>query len=367
MFLDRRYRIISYHDTWISIDPVRGCPDKCVYCVLRHAGTTGVRPEQMISPRECVKKLLEYPFFVRSRTPLAIGNETDMLHTSNVDYLVDLLTELSAAMVDNPIVLITKAPLSDTILQRIRTIVGLRVVFFLSYSGLGRRFEPNFTDNQLRANFSLAKAHGFAVVHYWRPLLPENTSLSAIRKMLSFASSIADATVFIGLKLHPELTHIIAEHDDVSVPEQLRDQVGEWLDARTIELIYHEASQICPDYPLYRHASCALAKVLSWPNHTATVYLKDICPPSQCPEVQRRICETARRMPNETETSQILSVLGRKIKFELHPDSVFIKDEVSQEEFAFLLHNLNCPLKVKAVKMQNLYHGGIYNGQRKVD
>ena len=36
--------------------------------------------------------------------------------------------------------------------------------------------------------------------------------------MLSFVSSIADATVFIGLKLHPELTRIITQGDIVKVP-----------------------------------------------------------------------------------------------------------------------------------------------------
>jgi hypothetical protein len=107
----------------------------------------------MISPEGCVKELSGYPLFIRGHTPLAIGNETDMLHARNVDYLVDLLTEMSASGIDNPIALITKAPLSGRVLQRIRAISGLRVVFFLSYSGLGPQDEPNFTDKQLRAYF----------------------------------------------------------------------------------------------------------------------------------------------------------------------------------------------------------------------
>ena len=323
-------------------------------------------PEQMISPKECVENLLAYPLYVRGRMPLAIGNETDMLHALNVDYLVDLLTEMSAIGIDNPIILITKAPLSDRILQRICAIAGLRIVFFLSYSGLSWRFEPNFTDKQLRANFSVVKAHGFPVVHYWRPLLPENTSVGAIREMLSFASSIADATVFIGLKLHPELTRVIIQDGVVFVPSPMLDQVGEWIESETIERIYFEARQICPIYPLYRHASCALAKVLGGPNYTATVYRLDICPPSQCPVTQRPICGAARRIPSEAEIAQTLSVLRRDISFVRHPNMVLIKGEVSQEEFAFLLHNLNCPLEVKAIKMQNLYHGSIYEGQKKV-
>src|SRR5205823_6091167 len=102
-------------------------------------------------------------------------------------------TEMSRAGVSNPVILITKAPLSDVTLMRVRAVSGLRIVLFLSYSGLGRRFEPNFTDEQLRDNFRVARRHSFPVVHYWRPLLPENTTLPAIQRMLSFVSSAADA------------------------------------------------------------------------------------------------------------------------------------------------------------------------------
>lgn len=72
-------------------------------------------------------------------------------------------------------------------------------------------------------------------------------------------------------------------------------------------------------------------------------------------------------MPGESEIAQVLSVLGRSISFVRAPHRVSIEAEVSQEEFAFLLHNLNCPLEVKVVKMQSLYHGSIYEGQNKRD
>lgn len=297
---------------------------------------------------------------------MAIGNETDMLHAINVDYLVSLLTEMSEAGIDNPISLITKAPLSSSVLEGIRAIPALQVIFFLSYSGLGQRFEPNFTDKQLRTNFVLAKAHGFPVIHYWRPLLPDNINLATIREMLSFTSATADATVFTGLKLHPELTRVISRDGSVSIPTTLINQYGEWLESETVKLIYREAQQICPNYPLYRHTSCALACVLSQPNHTGTVFREDICPPSHCPTVQRQICQIAHCIPSREKIIQTLSALRRPIDFNRFPELVVVKGEVSQEEFSFLVHNLKCPLRVDTVKMQNLYHGSIYEGQRKV-
>src|SRR5580700_439740 len=245
MFADRVERLVSFHDTWISLDPLRGCPYRCVYCVLRHGGGTGVLPRTIASPKECIEALLEYRLFVRGHTPVAIGNETDIFHPRNRGYLVELLTEMSGARIENPIVLVTKAPLSDKIMAQIKAIPGIRVVLFLSYSGLGRDFEPNFTDEQLRLNFRIAKANGLPVVHYWRPLLPPNTTSAAVRSMLSFVSSIADATVFVGLKLHPELTEIITQGDILTVPGELRDQTGEWLGAEAVtEFIMRQVKSV---------------------------------------------------------------------------------------------------------------------------
>lgn len=368
MFEDLRYRTISYHDTWIAIDPIRGCPYRCSYCVLRYGSGINTQPKRMIDPKECVEKLLHYPLFVRGRTPLSIGCETDILHNRNVDYLVDLLSEFKEADIDNPIVLATKSPLSESVLQRIKRIAGLRVVFFLSYSGLGQRFEPGIDEKQLRTNFWLAKSNGFPVVHYWRPLIPSvNTGLTMIRKMLSFVSRIADAAVFVGLKLHPRLNRITASEVRIRIPKHLIGEFGEWIETKTIEHIYLEGRSICPTFPIYRHSSCALSFVLGIENQTATVFRKDICDPSQCPPSQRKICENARRIPSEDEIVKVLSVLERDIGFERHSDLVFIDGEVTQEEFAFLLHNLNCPLRVGRIRMQNLFRGSIYEGQPQSD
>ena len=363
-FADKKHHIISYHDTWISLDPVRFCPYRCKYCVLRHSKSTGKKPKQAVTPKECVDLLLRYKFFRQGNVPIAIGNETDMLHVLNFEYLTRLLEEIICAGIDNPIALITKAPLARVNIKRLKAVAGSNVVFFLSYSGLGPKFEPNFTDEQLRGNFEIARSHGFPVIHFWRPLIRENTTTPEIQKMLSFASRNADASVFVGLKLHPELTKESTRKGDLRVPKKHLHQYGEWLDPETIRRIYGEAKDICPDYPLYRHTSCALASVLRRPNHTATVYRDDICLPSHCHAGQRSICQASQELPSDLEISRTLGMLGREIDFEQLEDNIFIRGAISQEEFPFLLHQLNYPIKAESVAMQNLYHGNIYEGQR---
>lgn len=366
MYADKKPRVISYHDTWISLDPVHGCPYQCVYCVLRHANHTGKQPQVLMAADECVRRLIVHPFFIPGSTPLAVGNETDMFHPLNREYLLELLSALESAHISNPIGLITKAPLNDKFLKRIKSLSNLRIVFFLSYSGLGTMFEPNFTDQQLRDNFQRVKTYNFPLVHYWRPLLLNNTETPRIRDMLMFVSKVADASVIIGLKLHPELNRVLTEDGRISIPDNLINTHGEWLEEEAIERIYTEASRICPDYPVYRHTACALASVLSHPNHTATVYRKDICLPSHCPVNQRVICQKSQLIPDERQITHLLSKIGRNPSFQRLSDRVIINDTVSQEEFSFLLHALNCPLEVHAIRFDNLYRGDIYKNQEAV-
>jgi len=400
MLKDRKYRVISYHDTWIAIDPIVGCPYICKYCVLRHRDGTGKSPKQMVTPQECINKLRKYPLFVMGSTPLTIGCETDICHPKNVDYLINLISEMRNQGIDNPIVLVTKSPLTDKLLATITAIPNNNVIFVLTYSGLGRQFEPNFTDEHFRKNFHKVNEYGFPIIHFWRPLLPVNTTIPAIEEMIKFVSSIANATVFIGLKLNPELTKIITDDGVIQVPDDLRDKTGEWITKETIELIYSKAKDICPDYSLYRHTSCALSNVLHKPNHTATMYRQDICPPSQCSNAQRLICNNARHNPTNEEINEALNRIkqhreivfqqshkeneeykvanennkgeikytlqwNRNIPFCLYDKYLFIEDIVTQQEFAFLLHNLKFPLKVLAIEMQNIYDGSIYEGQYK--
>jgi DNA repair photolyase len=363
MYEDRRYQLISYHDTWVSVDPVFGCPYECVYCVLRHSETVGIRPQKTVSAKECVLALKRYPFLIDGFTPVAIGNETDMFHSLNQDYLLQLLAEIRNSEIKNPLILVTKGPLTEQVLKRIRGIGELKLLFFLSYSGLPRHFEPNFAQETLQRNFELTKTYGFSTIHYWRPLLPDNTTPQAIREMLSFSSSNADAVVFTGLKLHPKLTRSIMQGTAMSIPAELQDKTGEWLSHEVVDSIYHVAGEICPGFSIYRHSSCALARVLQRANHTATIYRDDVCPRSQCPPIQRRICEASRRVPHERQIVQVLAQLGRAIDFAFEDDKLVLKADITQEEFAFLLHSLNYPIEARSVRMQNLYYGDILKNQ----
>ena len=234
----------------------------------------------------------------------------------------------------------------------------------LSYSGLGSEFEPNFSEDGFKNNFRLVRECGFRLVHFWRPLLPENATPHKIIQMLNFVSGLADASVIIGLKLHPELNSIFIQNGRIALPPSKMNSFGEWMPKSIVEDIYREAQRLVPNYPLYRHTACALARVLALPNHTATICREDICLPSHCPSEQRQICESTRRIPDEGKLNLVFSRLGRHPHHYMQDGNLVIDDIVSQEEFSFLLHNLKYPIKVKAVRFENLYRGSIHANQQ---
>jgi hypothetical protein len=181
--------------------------------------------------------------------------------------------------------------------------------------------------------------------------------------MLSFVSQFADASVFVGLKLHPELTNIIAQEGKIPVPEGRREDIGEWLEPDAIRQIYAIAGQICPDYPLYRHTSCGLAKIMGCPNHTGTVYRDDICPPSHCPKIQRSVCEVGRRTPAQSQIEEAIARLERMPTYFCTEDNIVFTSPLSQEEYAYLVQALAFPVTGKSVELQNLYYGNINEGR----
>jgi DNA repair photolyase len=366
MYEDKVPRPIYYHDTWISIDPIKGCPYGCVYCVLQHADRQKTRPEEFITVEACVQALLDYRFYKPEQSYLAVGNETDMFHPVNQAYLLELLRTFSASGLRNPIALITKSPLNRPILDQLAAIPDLKLILVLSYSGLGLQYEPNFRESDFRRNFELAHAYGFPILHYWRPILPENSQPGKVREMLAFVSNFADATVFVGLKLHPALNRILNKDQRIAIPNRLMETHGEWLEKDTIEQIYRLAAEVCPSYPLYRHTSCAMASILKHHNKTATIYRADICPPSQCPSAQRTICQAGRAIPDAEFVRTVLAQAGKSYTFTCLPNRVKIDGELSQEEYAFLLHQFHCPLEVQGIHFENLYRGSIYENQKAI-
>lgn len=289
-----RTPIVDQHATWIAVNPIQGCPKACAYCFLNERGQTAVRPEQLASPAETVDLLISSVFYAPDR-PVALYTWTDVMALpGSRAHLIDLLAQLADQQVPNPFILITKCLVPDDVLEAVTTArqAGVRVIVYVSYSGLDRDIERGIRHDDLKSNFSRLAHAGVPIVHYWRPAFPESATASTMEAVLDWAASYARCTVAAGLKVEPAAVPRLAE---------LWPELATTPGVTTAEGVYprpfwefiHHTRWRHPTYPLFHTNSCALAYVLGHPDRFG-VFGGEVCRVrNHCLDAQRHRCGAA--------------------------------------------------------------------------
>ena len=78
---------------------------------------------------------------------------------------------------------------------------GINVIFYISYSDLGKEYEPSISKEKLINNFKILKENGIDVIHYYRPFLPDNSNPEKIKEVLDTVNKYTDVSVTTGLAL----------------------------------------------------------------------------------------------------------------------------------------------------------------------
>lgn len=353
------HKLIAYHDSWISLDAIVGCSYNCKYCLLRLFGLTQKVPQKLFSSEESVNKLLNHLYFIPDKTVICLGNRTDSFLKDNIDFTLRVLLELEKYNLRNPICIATKSQIPIRFIKEIKRLKNLKLIIFLSYSGLDKNLEPCIDILSIRKNFKVLAEENIPIVHFWRPLIPSNTSDLQIQDMLSFVSKYAKASVFIGLKYSPDLRKIFDIHPELCVPYEDIPQYGDWLLPSIEEKLWNTAKTQFSGYPIFKHTSCAVSYVLQKSDYNATIYRDDVCKISTCPDFQRRICKAAIFKPTTQQVSALIKHLNLNLPFEIDDHKIIISGEIFQEDYIFLLHNLNYPIQAK-LKFTDVWHGSIF-------
>jgi hypothetical protein len=174
--------IVDQHATWVAVNPIQDRPKACAYCVLNERGQTAVRPECLASPAGTADLLGTSPYYAPDR-PVALYTWTDaMALPASRAHMADLLGVLAGRQAPNPVVLIiTKCLIPGDAIDAVTTVrrAGLRVIVYVSYSGLGCDIERGIRHEDLKTNFPRLAEAGVPVVHYWRPAFPESATTHA--------------------------------------------------------------------------------------------------------------------------------------------------------------------------------------------
>lgn len=195
--------VVEMHSSWLAINSVLGCPNGCRYCLLQATNDNECRPKELVTPKEAVEELLKYKYYDEN-IPLCLLPNTDVfVNQKNTAYLLELLDEIEKRKVKNDLIIITKCNITDSVIEKVKQIKnkGQNVIFYISYSGLGKNIEPRISEDVLKSNFKKLKENDIDVIHYYRPFLPQNSDPEKIEEILNYVNKYTDISVTTGLAL----------------------------------------------------------------------------------------------------------------------------------------------------------------------
>lgn len=356
--------LIGEHDTWISLDPVIGCPADCGYCYLGTLNLRATKPRLRISPDRAAEALRAYLHGRRSRlidpfddsTPICIGNYTDMFMTAhNRSIMLRILERLTDVIPPRPVVLITKAAISETMVAELDAF-GWPIVWFFSQSfardrgvGLERGRIADFGITLANARAVSASRHQHAV-HFWRPFVRELSPPAPDRARM--VGRLKDAgmrcSVVVGMKRGPGVPAQdgrLRAHVRSGIEEE--PDRGEVLDREGWREVVGAARRV--DYPIYRHSSCAIALIRRRAEQLGTWrtdLFPDRCIPCSCPGAQRRQCGRRSAGRDGTEAAAVfaeqianfLELNGDLVSCDGVSGYLYIDAPVSEFDYNVILH-----------------------------
>ncbi|MEK3835984.1 hypothetical protein [Paenibacillus sp. FSL R7-0128] len=319
------YPVVYQHASWLSVNPIQGCPKQCQYCFLQSINKIGVKPEVLASIDETIELILTSPFYSET-VPLCFLSETDAFSTiDNIKYVRNLLLECNNNQIDNPKIFITKCHIPDEIIDLFCELIkkGKKIVVYLSYSGLDNTIERGVIHKHIRENFKRLHTKGVPIVHYWRPFVPQNSSYEKLNEVIDFVKNYAKVSVVAGLKVEENYVGKLTFWPElIELKRSITDSEGVW--PEHVIPFFNDTAQVNQNYPIFQSNSCALSYVLSQPDYNA-FFESEICKNfNKCPIYQRNRCEQF-YLNKEVTEEEIVSAF-EKINLEYDAKNVRLLD-----------------------------------------
>lgn len=255
--------VIEMHSTWLAVNSIIGCTNGCKYCFLQSTNHNLKKPMVLVDVKEAVRQLLSSNYYDESIPVCLLPNTDSFLNHDNIEYLKELLYELKKKNVKNVLTIVTKCKIPEDFIQYIKDIhMDNQLVFYLSYSGLGKDIEPNVDIEKIKENFPLLHRYHLKMIHYFRPLIPINSKPEKIDSILDFVHQYTPFTVITGLKIKKEYFDQIDFWDEIKNHKNACIQAeGVWVkDAFDYFYQFYHKQQY-----IFQTNACALASILDRP------------------------------------------------------------------------------------------------------
>ena len=305
---------IEMHSSWLAINSIVGCPNGCKYCLLQATGDSNCFPKVLETPKEIVKELLKYKYYDKNIPVCLLPNTDVFVNSKNIRYLLELLDELDSNNVMNDLIIITKCKVTDDVINRVKLLKnkGQNVIFYISYSGLGRDIEPKISEQVLRENFKKLKENDIDVIHYFRPFLPQNSDPKKITEILDFVNHYTDVSVTTGLALIETFIDKIDCWDEIKQNRELCLKANCVWPETAWSYFNDNYSHV---QQIFQTNTCALNTKLKRPS-TQYYGTEECLNYNKCSEEQRERCKLLHQQLNEKLIIEKCSFLLEKLGFE---------------------------------------------------
>jgi DNA repair photolyase len=334
---------IDYLKSALSVSTFVGCPLNCKYCIVGEISEK--KAKRISSPEKIITQLLDHSFFIKNITPLMINNKTDPLLPQVKEDTFKILKLLQKYDLKNPRILITKMELSPKDLQFLEGL-NKSVFILVSYSNLKFPIEiGNFKSQKLTLE-TLKKRKKVKALHYWRPLMKGlNDSEESILEIFNLIKNSCEGSIISGIRLTEDIKYKMESYG-ANFTGWNGDKDHKYLSWEIIEKIVNIRNEKFPNYPLYRHTSCGLNATSNLPDWGFN-FLKG---KRHCLKDCKNNLNCKLKIPKRDKVEDLL------IKINLNPlllyfkkDHIFLNEEISQDQRAFLLHSLRYPIKAKKI------------------
>ncbi len=338
------FPIIDRHAAWMVVNPIQGCPGSCKYCFLQTTNETQVSPKELVEPKRVIPMIKKSKYY-DDNVPICFFSHTDIFSTkANIDYLKKLLHLLNTSDLRNPIIFITKYHIPIEIIEQFHALkeLGKRIIIYLSYSGLPKEIEPTINKDKIIENFINLYTYGIPILHYFRPIVPQNSSLEQIDEILKIACKYSIASVVAGIKVEAAYQSKLDFWNEVKNNKDATKKECVWPYKARERLI-----KIAKKYshPIFETNSCALSYACNIADQYG-FYGSDSCSCfNLCPLKQKELCKK-----NISKTS----INKQELELTLLKNLKLLGHDVSNVEFT--LTNSGISIQSIPLTLEELCH-----------
>lgn len=305
---------VDLHNSWLVVNSIRGCTNGCKYCFLGEK-LNGKTPNVYCTPKEVVQEILRYRYY-DEKIPICLFPNTDIfLNERNIQYLLSTIREFVKQNVKNDFVIITKCLIPRYVLKYFKRLqsLGYHIVVYLSYSGLDQNMEPGVNHKNIFKNFKMLKRYHIPCIHYFRPLVFQNSNKDKILQVLDDVHPYTSVSVVAGLMVQNETVRKLFFGDSMSSSNlSLLKSSSSVYPMKAWNFLFHEYHG---DQSIFQTNTCAFHMVLGRP---CSMYFcsKECIFFNSCSRTMRMRCQRSFHLVDYQELSKKISYYFTKLKID---------------------------------------------------